>query len=53
MNPLINKFKEYGYIEPEIEKELAKKVKSQIRQKGDFFLQKGQASSSQNGRLDY
>lgn len=46
MNPLINKFKEYGYINPEIEKELAKKVKSQIRQKGDFFLQKGQASSS-------
>lgn len=46
MNPLINKFKEYGHIDLEVEVELATKVKSQVRPKGDFFLKKGQVSSS-------
>lgn len=46
MNPLIRKFKEYGHIDPEVETELIKRIKFQTRPKGDFFLKKGQASSS-------
>lgn len=46
MNPLIEKFKTYGNITPEIEGELLLKVKSQTKQKGDFFLKKGQMVSS-------
>ena len=46
MNPLIKKFKEYGNINPEIEEELSKRIKSQTKQKGDFFLKQGQIVSS-------
>ncbi len=46
MNPLIKKFKEYGNVSPEIEEELAKCIKSQTKQKGDFFLKQGQIVSS-------
>lgn len=46
MSPLINKFKEYGNLAPEIETELAKYIKSQTKQKGGFFLKKGQIFSS-------
>lgn len=46
MNPLIKKFKEYGPVDPEIENELIKSIKSQTRPKGDFFLKKGQVVSS-------
>lgn len=46
MNPLIKKFKEYGSLTPEIEKELSTRIKSQTKQKGDFFLKQGQIVSS-------
>lgn len=46
MNPLINKFKEYGNITLEIENELAKLIKSKTNQKGDYFLKQGQIVSS-------
>ena len=46
MNALINKFKEYGNLSPEIEEELNNYVKCQTRQKGDFFLKQGQIISS-------
>lgn len=46
MNPLIKKFKEYGNLTPEIEEELAKRIRSQTKQKGDFFLKQGQIVSS-------
>ena len=46
MNPLISKFKTYGNLPPEVEKEVAQYVKSQTKQKGDFFLKKGQIVSS-------
>lgn len=46
MNPLIRKFKEYGNLTPEIEEELSKRIKSQTKRKGDFFLKQGQIVSS-------
>jgi CRP-like cAMP-binding protein len=46
MNPLINKFKEYGNLPTEIENELTKYIKSLTKQKGDFFLKQGQIVSS-------
>lgn len=46
MNVLINKFKEYGNLSPEIAQELAKHIKKQTKQKGDFFLKQGQIVSS-------
>jgi CRP-like cAMP-binding protein len=46
MNPLIEKFKEYGSITPEIESELTTKIKCGIKKKGDFFLRQGQIVSS-------
>lgn len=45
MNPLIKKFKEYRNLPPEIENELSKHIKSQTKQKGDFFLKQGQIVS--------
>ncbi|MCP2025174.1 CRP-like cAMP-binding protein [Flavobacterium sp. HSC-32F16] len=42
MNALIEKFKQYGPLSNEIEKELLKKIKMQTRPKGDFFLKQGQ-----------
>jgi CRP-like cAMP-binding protein len=46
MNPLINRLKKYGHIPPEIEIELTQKISSQTKQKGCFFLKKGQIISS-------
>lgn len=46
MNPLISKFKTYGILTPEVEKEVLKCVKSKTKQKGDFFLKQGQIVSS-------
>lgn len=46
MNPLIKKFKEYGSLPSEIENELIKYVKTQTKQKGEFFLRQGQVVSS-------
>lgn len=46
MNALIKKLREYGHIDLEIETELIKKIKSQTRPRGDFFIKKGQAASS-------
>ncbi|MEL1254135.1 Crp/Fnr family transcriptional regulator [Flavobacterium sp. DGU38] len=46
MNPLIKKFKQYGPLSTEIEKELASRIKCQTRPKGDFFLKQGQIVSS-------
>ncbi|WP_185211629.1 Crp/Fnr family transcriptional regulator [Sphingobacterium mizutaii] len=45
MNTFINKLKEYGCVNEEIEKELEAKVKRIVRQKGDFLLKKGQRTS--------
>lgn len=45
-NPLIQKFKEYGHIDQEIESQLSGKVKCLVKQKGDFFLKQGQVVSS-------
>jgi CRP-like cAMP-binding protein len=46
MNPLIKKFKEYGHISKNVEKELELNIKTQLRGKGDFFVKKGQVTSS-------
>ena len=46
MNPLIIKFKEYGNIPDEIERELNQKIHFQTKQKGEFFLKQGQIVSS-------
>lgn len=46
MNPLIKKFKEYGNLTTDIEKELSKMIISKTKQKGDFFLKQGQIVSS-------
>jgi len=46
MNPLINKFKAYGHISSEVENALLKKISSQTKNKGDFFLKTGQVVSS-------
>ncbi len=46
MNPLINKFKEYGNLPPDVEEALCKYVHRQSRPKGDFFLKQGQIASS-------
>lgn len=46
MNPLIEKFKEYGHLPPEIEDKLSSYIKTQTKQKGDFFLKQGQIVSS-------
>ncbi|ANF52239.1 hypothetical protein A0O34_17695 [Chryseobacterium glaciei] len=46
MNPLINKFKEYGEIPIDIEQQLLIVTKRQTKQKGDFFIKQGQSISS-------
>ena len=42
MNPLIKQLKKYGNLTSEIETELNEKIKSLIKQKGDFLLKEGQ-----------
>ena len=46
MNPLIKQFKKYGHLAPEIEHDLNSKIKCTTKQRGDFFLKKGQVVSS-------
>lgn len=46
MNPLIKQLKKYGNLTSEIETELNEKIKSLIKQKGDFLLKEGQIVSS-------
>ncbi len=45
MNPLINKFKDYGFLPADIEGELSSTIKCQTKQKGDFFLKQEQIVS--------
>lgn len=46
MNPLIKKFREYGFVSPEIEKKLEERIVTQVKRKGEFFVKKGQVTSS-------
>ncbi len=46
MNPLIKQLKKYGNLTSEIETELNEKIKSLIKQKGDFLLKEGQIVSN-------
>ena len=46
MNPLIKQLKKYGNLTSEIETELNEKIKSLIKQKGDFLLKEGQIFSN-------
>jgi len=45
MNPLIKLFKSFGEIDLEIEQEFNQLIKYDLRQKGEFFLKKGQSVS--------
>ncbi|WP_312138213.1 hypothetical protein [Sphingobacterium sp.] len=46
MNPLIEKFREFGPIDVQIETEQKTKVKTITKNKGDHFLRRGQYISS-------
>ncbi|MDO5616453.1 MAG: Crp/Fnr family transcriptional regulator [Cruoricaptor ignavus] len=46
MNPLLNEFKKYGNLSPEIESELNRRIKTFHKKKGDYFLKQGQVISN-------